>query len=1480
MKLSRSTVGLSYPCLFVVAVLIGISLTQSSALAQTAAKGIPSEGRDFYIGYMPNLPIPAPPEPITPEQAWIIVCSPVDNNTFTISYFGDDGKEISGSQQPLMKGRCLQLPLVKTYMAPKRPGELLEFKAAHVTSRFPVSVAVYQEGSAAGGMYEAVPTAGLGKKYVISAWYDCPLQDNPTPPGFADSASSEFMIIATEDNTNVQWTPNSTTIGGIIGMNSGDGSTGQPHTQRLAMRRGQVYWVRSDPNSALNDLTGSSITADKPIAVLGGHEKALLGDPGALVSQWADVRDIMVEEMTPVDAWDSEYVSIPFLPAQSSRASSDGWGDLYRFVTDANNAGLIDAYTCSLGTPNCTPMTKPVGAFQSPATDYNNIEDPEDFIVQTRGADGKLKKMYGIMYDYFQGDNSTDEYAFTAPNEMNLIGLSRMKTSTVFHVPQNSKYQGAQYFNVITTNDSLKANKILMMINGKSPVSLNSGSKRHTYQIPNHSELIGITFLAQPNADYLIYGNTPLACYTYGRTENTIKVSPWGYATPTGMLYGSRDELNPPRADIIPSCDHWDVRVFDDRPGDQGIANILLLNDPDGNFSKPGRISYNVSLSPSNLHYTPGDTSVSFQVVINDTRKNGYAALYFIDRAGNDTVIDLYYTAPRIQKVYGADTMKDNTIVEFKNANVGMPACSTVIVRILNTGSTDSMLFSAAAFGSLDTVRPYSMTAVPSLPAMVHVGDSVVLTLCFNSPDTLKHSAYLPIAVGCLYDTVNVLGNGVTPIIIASDWDFGKVPVGTTSAPHSITIQNVGNGDLVLDKNWKGLSNTDFAFVNSDQLPVTIQPRGVNNTLKFTFHPSVKGPSDTRIDWGTNIGGKYAHMIKDTSHLSGFGTEPGLNWDRAKQQFTVKCEAKDTERVFLKNPTFGATGSLLHITSVKVEGTDASEFKIIDDALGYIPFEAAAWDLSPDDSIWVNIQFNPDLSAKQYAGRSARIVAVGHDDAQRPYSDTLSFNGIIRHSDLAVNPSSYDFGPQDPKQQFTHSFVLTNNGDTDFVFTTLDLVGPDFQIVSGPKQGDLLAPGASDTLVLQYNSPEAGGPSQATISFVDGSGLCSKNGIFSKGYSGDVILSQEGHDYDVNYICNGSSATLTASTRGLYGAILDSVVIISDATHPDADQFTFAKSGGNSTGYLQQPVDSLNPAKFDIKFTPTRQGKLGAVLLYYWLDTSKGKHLPILKTEYLAGLGFKTENTLSLKNPVANEDYSTTTSQMLTIPVQLVSAFADTAKVFGAKFTVRYLRDQFRLPDAGGVTEAMAGVTIVGTPQVQNDISDTKYDLIPIEVRSTSPITQAGTLVNIKLQYMLAKDTTTEFQIKDLTFLGNNQASVCWVAADTIPAQFFGLNVCGDKTLRIFLRTGGKAISNIHVSPNPIRYEAQMNYDVEESGTPVTIEVFNALGQNVQTIMEGQTHEKGRYTTTVDAMHLPSGMYTIRIVSPGCEVAKSVMISK
>ena len=82
--------------------------------------GISSEGRDFYIGYMPNLPIPSPPVPITPAKAFILICSPVADNRYTLNFFDESSKEVAGSGQTLMKGRCVQIPIPEAEMKPAR----------------------------------------------------------------------------------------------------------------------------------------------------------------------------------------------------------------------------------------------------------------------------------------------------------------------------------------------------------------------------------------------------------------------------------------------------------------------------------------------------------------------------------------------------------------------------------------------------------------------------------------------------------------------------------------------------------------------------------------------------------------------------------------------------------------------------------------------------------------------------------------------------------------------------------------------------------------------------------------------------------------------------------------------------------------------------------------------------------------------------------------------------------------------------------------------------------------------------------------------------------------------------------------------------------------------------------------------------------------------------------------------------------------
>jgi hypothetical protein len=252
-------------CLFLLALLAlmpGVS---------SAQRGIAPEGREFFIGYMP----PAQERFITTYYA--LVGSAVDQNV-TVNYFNDDGTEAGGQSYHIGALSVARIELNRFKMRPEKPGEKLEYKAAVVRSKYPVSVQVYNEGTLSGGMLLAIPTPALGKHYVISSWNDNPtipdgLQSGWNGHNLKDSTCSEFMIIGAYNGTTVQIITNSTTFAGQIGVNSGYKSDGKPHPKTITLNKGQVYWLRSNPGDVSFDMSNSVVRSDKPVAVSQGMRK-------------------------------------------------------------------------------------------------------------------------------------------------------------------------------------------------------------------------------------------------------------------------------------------------------------------------------------------------------------------------------------------------------------------------------------------------------------------------------------------------------------------------------------------------------------------------------------------------------------------------------------------------------------------------------------------------------------------------------------------------------------------------------------------------------------------------------------------------------------------------------------------------------------------------------------------------------------------------------------------------------------------------------------------------------------------------------------------------------------------------------------------------------------------------------------------------------------------------------------------------------
>lgn len=132
-----------------------------------------------------------------------------------------------------------------------------------------------------------LPSNTFGKEYVVVSREEIPASGLETYRG-------SIAIVATAESTQVTITPSAPTMGGsgVPQLEAGESTT-------LTLEPYQVLNIQSDMLGA--DLTGTIITADKPIGVFGGHEAA--------VGSEQCCADHLEQQLFPVSTWGTDYVA-------------------------------------------------------------------------------------------------------------------------------------------------------------------------------------------------------------------------------------------------------------------------------------------------------------------------------------------------------------------------------------------------------------------------------------------------------------------------------------------------------------------------------------------------------------------------------------------------------------------------------------------------------------------------------------------------------------------------------------------------------------------------------------------------------------------------------------------------------------------------------------------------------------------------------------------------------------------------------------------------------------------------------------------------------------------------------------------------------------------------------------------------------------------------------------------------------------------
>ena len=187
-------------------------------------------------------------------------------------------------------------------------------KGIHVISQSPVSVYGLNKRHSTSDAFLGLPVSALGMDHYVLTYSNS---------SFAPS--TEFGVVASENNTVITVTPSVTTLNRLAGL---------PY--HVTLQQGQTYLLKNTTPTPDSDLSGSRVSSDKPIAVFAGHRAATI--PAAAVC----CADHLVEQLPPVNAWGKRFATVPF----ATRTK----GDFFRFVAaeDDTDVYLNGALTHTL----------------------------------------------------------------------------------------------------------------------------------------------------------------------------------------------------------------------------------------------------------------------------------------------------------------------------------------------------------------------------------------------------------------------------------------------------------------------------------------------------------------------------------------------------------------------------------------------------------------------------------------------------------------------------------------------------------------------------------------------------------------------------------------------------------------------------------------------------------------------------------------------------------------------------------------------------------------------------------------------------------------------------------------------------------------------------------------------------------------------------------------------------------------------------
>ena len=279
----------------------------------------------------------------------------------------------------------------------------ISLRSVRITSRAPVSVTAVNARQGTSGAYNALPVDRWGNEYTAMA-----LPATPNDRGL----TSQLVITAAYDGTVVEVFPSA---------RAGRWSTGE-RIPAFTLNRGEIWLLQADAEPGTTgsmDLSGTTISASKPVSVVAGHTRAALSTDPTRIFPRSDYAGwhATVQMPTDGDEWGNEYFSTPI------RSS----GDRFRVMAhDHNTVVEIELFDQN---GNVAGTTSVYMRWRGQLVDVS-VPDGLTLNRPARWSSTKQFALYQIRTT--AGDNSNPE---NHPAFLRLVPTAHYAERTVFALP-------------------------------------------------------------------------------------------------------------------------------------------------------------------------------------------------------------------------------------------------------------------------------------------------------------------------------------------------------------------------------------------------------------------------------------------------------------------------------------------------------------------------------------------------------------------------------------------------------------------------------------------------------------------------------------------------------------------------------------------------------------------------------------------------------------------------------------------------------------------------------------------------------------------------------------------------------------------------------------------------------------------------------------------------------------------------------------